>query len=133
MRKKLQLGKDIIGKELIKNGRMPTVDVDEISEQPVDNMVAARDHALVQDLREKLQVVQDKMKICVENTLKVQQMTVQAQCAVCLFRNRLNRLKQFGSSRSSKRKRRGDESRQLGRSRSSKRKRRGDESRCRRN
>ncbi|KAI3940602.1 hypothetical protein MKW92_050197 [Papaver armeniacum] len=94
MKGKLQVAKDM---------RRPTVDVNEISEQPVDDAFG-----LVQHLLENLQSVQDEMKKRGRNRQKVLQMAVKAECVASLFRTRLE---QRGSSRSSKRKRRGDESR----------------------
>ncbi|XP_026382494.1 uncharacterized protein LOC113277667 [Papaver somniferum] len=101
MKGKLQVAKDMVWKNLTKNERRPTVDVNEISEQPVDGAFG-----LVQHLQENLQSVHDEMKKRGINRQKVLQMAVKAECVASLFHTRLERL---GSSRSSKRKRRGDE------------------------
>ncbi|KAI3920811.1 hypothetical protein MKW98_005637 [Papaver atlanticum] len=103
MKGKLQLAKDMVWENLTKNERRPTVYVGQTSEQPVDDVCSVIDH-----LREKLQSVQDEMKISGRSRQKVLQMAVKAECVTSLF---LMRLEQLGSSRSSKRKRRGDGSR----------------------
>ncbi|KAI3866204.1 hypothetical protein MKX03_006758 [Papaver bracteatum] len=103
MKGKLQVSKDMVWKNLTKNERRLTVDVNEISEQPVDDVFG-----LVQNLLENLQSVHDEMKKRGRNRQKVLQMAVKAECVTSIFHMRLE---QLGSSRSSKRKRRGDESR----------------------